>query len=629
MKFREDLIISPEEIEIISLPEKFPASKVAEKIRLPLKSNIKDRIDLDLTPYLKLPISLKGKRGIDWVFLIAPTQSAKTVFLQIVVADTIDQSPGTLIYILPDRVSARKSLKEKLIPMIMLTPDLRKHIIGNYKRSLNLESLTLDNMTIYPAWAGSLASLSSTPALIVILDELRLMGLSIGDESNAIKLANDRLTTFRRFGLAQGFGVSTPSVEKDLLHKQVTNPTHLVLHWHIKCPTCKKYQLLDFFKNIHFNKITKKAECLCSFCNFIFDDTDNKMGLNKDGIYAPEKSIIYDNGSLATPIDLKGTIVCWYDSLVSPFRPFQMIWNEFISTKDDPNEYKNFWQCWLAKFWIKDISSTSVNKLKERRSQYRLGDIPEWTRVLTAGIDTQDTGFYVTVRAWGSGRKKFLVDAFFIDCKINIADSKEIYDLLYRDLETRIYTNKKNERWAIGLYAIDTGGHRTQEIYKAAKNLNRIILVKGVGETQKTTIKFSSDLNLYLVRTEEYLEETEIICQSDDFLLPENIHEDYLKQYVNIRKVEDTNKKGDTKIIWKKIGQCDYRFADIHNFICLDIDTSLGTFRRELEKENFMYNPIIKRIEEEAKLNLENGSIELSNNYESPNEIYEIGEFNY
>ena len=140
--------------------------------------------------------------------------------------------------------------------MIQATPDLLKH--AKKTRALTLKSVELDNMTIFPSWSGSLATLSSTPAKKVILDEVRLMKLQIGEESNAIKLANDRLTTFRAMGLAQGYMVSTPSVEGDLLHQQLTVPGTKVFRWHHRCGNCGSVELLDFFKNIKFDPDTKE-----------------------------------------------------------------------------------------------------------------------------------------------------------------------------------------------------------------------------------------------------------------------------------------------------------------------------------------------------------------------------------
>ena len=123
-KFSED------EIQILYLPERIPAEEVAKKIRLPIKANFSERIDLDLTPYLKLPISLIGKPGVISIFIIAPTQSGKTVFLQVFVADAILQDPATLMYVLPDETSGKKALNDKVIEMIKNTPELFAHTTG-------------------------------------------------------------------------------------------------------------------------------------------------------------------------------------------------------------------------------------------------------------------------------------------------------------------------------------------------------------------------------------------------------------------------------------------------------------------------------------------------------------------
>ena len=99
-------------------------------------------------------------------------------------------------------------------------------------------------------------------------------------------------------------------------------------------------------------------------------------------------------------------------------------------------------------------------------------------------------------------------------------------------------------------------------------------MVKGAHETQRITIQYSKDYNLYLVRTSEYLEETDTRSQQENFLLPCDVSKDFLAQYCAIRKTENQNKKtGEVKTVWKKIGQNDFRMADVHAFIVLDIPT--------------------------------------------------------
>lgn len=613
----EEVKISREELNILYLPERISAIEVAKKIRLPYKSNILSKIDLELTPYIKFPISLKGNGQVKWVFIIAPTQSGKTVSLQVAIADAIDQDPGTLIYINPDEVLSKKNMHGKVIEMINNTPCLKEHTQGVKKTSRS--EIELDNMTIYPAWAGSLATLSSIAAKTVILDELRLMKLMIGDESNALKLANDRLTTYLHMGLGQGFGVSTPSVEGDLLHQQLTVPSTLVLKWAVKCENCGKVQVLDFFKN---KKIIERNgeeiyKCTCVACGHDFDDSDQKRKMNSTGRYVIETN----SGLLDLPPELPDRVLCWYDSMVSPFRSFQAIWQEFKKTKDKLHDFKNFWQCWLAKFWIDDISKTSVDELEKHKVEDIVGVVPEWCKLLTAGIDSQKSGFYVVVRAWGANRRSRVIDAYHLECRLPIADENDVRNIIKRDVTNRIYTTLENKKWQIGMYAIDTGGNRTKQIYAGTSGLERIIWVKG-RDNQNVTINYSKDYNLYLVRTIEYLDETEEKSFSDNFEIAKNITKDFLRQYVNIRKTRKVNKNtNEVTYIYKHIGQFDYRMADIHSFICLDIPTSEGTFRKELEQLDFSFNPIIKKIEEEAKETIEG----LNDEREKLDE-YDIGE---
>ena len=613
--YKVKIKISQEELDILYLPKRLSALEVAKKIRLPQKANILSKIDLELTPYLKYPISLIGNTQVQWVFIIKPTQSGGTVFLQVAIADSIDQDPGTLIYINPDETLTKKNMKEKVINMIDETPDLAKHKIGIKKTSKT--GIELDNMSIYPGWAGSLGTLSSVAAKRVILDELRLMKLMIGDESNALKLAGDRLTTYLHMGLGQGFGVSTPSVEGDLLHQQLTVPGTLVLKWHIKCDNCGKTQVLDFFRNKKIVNITdadgstrEVYKCVCLECGYEFNDSDQKKKLNSTGFYAVE------GGSLELPQKLPKRVLCWFDSMVSPFRSFQAMWEEFKQTKDKLHDYKNFWQCWLAKFWIDDISKTSVEKLEEHKIEDACGVVPEWCKVLTGGIDSQKAGFYVTIRAWGENRITRLVDAYFLECRLPTSHASDVRRIIKRDVTDRIFTTLKGDKWKLGLYAIDTGGNRTKQIYEGTAGLERIIWVKG-RDNQNLTISFNKEIGLYLVRTVEYLDETEEKSFSESFELPYDVPKEYLRQWVNLRKTRKINRNtNEMTFIWKHVGQFDYRMADIHSFICLDITTSVGTFRRELEKPDFFFNPLIRKIEDEAMSVQETMDSEDSENYE-------------
>ena len=555
-----------------------------------MKGNVLGRIDLALTPYIIEPLERVGDHRVKWLGAVAPTQSGKTVFLQGALADMIDQDPGPALYILPDEKSGRKHVEKKIIDVIKETPCLAEHMTGR-ARDISKQGIELDNMTIWPAWAGSNATISSFAMKRVFLDEVRLMPLTQGDESNAIKLAGDRLTTYMDMGLAQGYIVSTPSIEGDLLHQQLSVRGTLVLRWHVPCPECGKYQRLEFFENLIYNREDKSVKCLCKFCGGEFRDDDKKVSWNANGVYAPEDAVIFDNGELAEPYEICERMFYRWSSMESPFRSFKAIWTEYLITKDKIQDYKNFIQCWLAEFWVEDISKTTIENLSTHQGKYTKRDIPVGTKVIMGGIDTQDDGFYVTMRAFGSNKKTFLIDEFFLPCPIETATQEEITEKLGRDVMDLVYASAAKEKWRPALVGIDTGGHRTKMLYNVCSNFQRMIMVKGK-DNQTATWSYNKDLNLYLVRTCEYLDETELRCESDSWLLPANVSADYKRQFCNIRKVKEQNKKnGEIKVIWKKIGQCDYRFADIHTFICLDIPTDRGIIRNMLEDNSFKMNP--------------------------------------
>jgi len=609
--------LSSEELEWLRVPKRVPAETVIERIRIPFKSNVFDSIDLKLTPYLREPLSYVGDPDVQWIGIFAPTQSGKSVFLQGAVADAIDQDPGPLLYLFPDEKSGKKQLKEKITSMIELSPFLSAHTTGR-ARDISKQEINLDNMTVSVGWAGSLATMSSTPYKRCVLDEVRLMKLEVGKESNAIKFAGDRLTTYLDMGIGQGYMVSSPSVKGDLLHQQLSVPGTLVLNWHVPCPSCGEYQELDFFKHLKFHE--GRVKCLCLYCGGEFKDDDKKIGLNSRGVYAPRKAKINLDGTLVEPYD-KHQRMFFHWAIETPFRSFTRIYNEYLATKDKIHDYKNFWQCWLARFWIEDVSKTSSLALKKRRIDYQKGNVPKGVKLLTAGVDTQDNGFYVTVRGWGEGRRTWLIDEYFILCNVHVSTSAEVGLLFDRDVFERIYVGAGKEKWRIAFCAIDTGGHRTKEVYDAVGTMPNMLLIKGAHATQAAPYTYNKDLNLYHVKTSEYLDETELRSDTVEWFLPENVSDGYLTQFCNIRKTIERNKKnGEEKVIWKKVGQCDYRFAEVHSFICLDIPTVHGVLRYEIEKSDFKLNPCL--LEEE-------NNREVQDSHYNPRQEYDIGGFDW
>ena len=569
------------------------ATEIAKKIKFDRSKNVYEELDLTLTPYLVPLLELIGDNRVELLGALASTQSAKTVFLQAALSDSIEQDPGSFMYIMPDETTAERGCEEKLQSVINHTPSLAKHKTKRVT-DMNKNQITLDNMDVYVAWGGSPQSMNSLPMKRVAWDEVRLMPLTIGTESNAIKLGWDRLTTYLDMGLAQGYMASSPSTEGDLLHQQLDIKGTVVLEWQVPCPVCGEFQRLDFFENIVYIKEYDRVECQCKHCKGVFPDGNKKREWNNKGVYAPVGTRVNKDGSLEQPYKLSKRMFFWWDSLVSPFRDFRRIWDEFVTTRDKPHDYKNFWQAWLAKFWIEDVSKTNAQSLELRKAPYVKRSIPPIS-VLLAGGDTQDNGFYINQWGFAPNKKCYLVDEYFIDCPISTTTSEDIEFKLNRDVIERVYKDPSGTAWRPFLFALDSGGHRTKALYAAFKKLKRSILVKG-NNTQSQSIIYSKNESHYNVRTCEYLEETERLCMSDSFHLPTDVSRDFLSQFVAMRKKQNTNKRtGETKVEWIKKGQCDHRMASVHAFICLDIPLDVGELRSEIEK-GLIFNPVPKKV---------------------------------
>lgn len=583
-------IVSPLELEALTLPTRYSALDIAKKIRVPLKSNVLEEIDLKYTPYLIEPISLIGDDICNYIIIIAPTQSGKTVFLQVAVADTISQNPGTTLIIFPNEKDGKAALEEKYIGMIEESEFLHEYILFPKKTNLSTTKIKLKNMTIWPAWSGSLGSMSSKAVRVIIIDEIRLMKKVIGKESNAIQLAEDRLTTFKAFGQGQFYGVSTPAEEGDLLHGQTTANDILVLFRMLCCQNCGKYYKPNYFKHVLPNLDKYNLSFVtCPFCKEKQQEGRLKVDLNRNSGYGIPKE---HHGKLSLPPikDLRQEkMLFWYDSISSPFRTIKEINKKYRSTKPKIENYKNFIQGWLAMFWKQNVSITTEEILKKRKKKgHRRGNVPLGVKFLTAGVDAQDAGFYVTISGWVNSKISYLVDHYFIKCHKDTTTPERTKTTLDKRLNSR-----KWGKWMVSLWGIDIAdGDRTDELREATADFDRCINIIGAPITQVTNIVYYEKLNYYRIKRHSYLDETDIWASTDGNYLPEDVEQDFLTQFPNAQKIKEIKEKDGSDIItWKKIGQNDYRMAKVYDTEMLDIEIDNFTLRDTLDDESFTYNP--------------------------------------
>ena len=62
---------------------------------------------------------------------------------------------------------------------------------------------------------------------------------------------------------------------------------------------------------------------------------------------------------------------------------------------------QNFVNSWLAEPWEDTKLKTTEDLVMERQTELSELVVPEWTKLLTAGVDVQENSLYYTIRAFG------------------------------------------------------------------------------------------------------------------------------------------------------------------------------------------------------------------------------------
>ncbi len=73
-----------------------------------------------------------------------------------------------------------------------------------------------------------------------------------------------------------------------------------------------------------------------------------------------------------------------------------------LDSKDDPEKLQNFVNSWLAEPWEDTKLKTNADLVMERQTEYEELVVPEWAKLLTAGVDVQENCLYWSIRAWGN-----------------------------------------------------------------------------------------------------------------------------------------------------------------------------------------------------------------------------------
>lgn len=446
-------------LEYLKPPENITVSEWADKYRL-LDSKvtaIPGPWRTDYVPYLKDIMNEFNNYETEEIIFVKPTQVGGTEALQNMVGYVIQQDPAPTMIVYPTDKLAESISDNRLKPMLLSTPTLRMRYKESESSKLEYQ---FEGMYLSLVGSNSPSSLASKPIKYLFLDEVDKYPGASKREADPISLARERTKTFHN---SKVFITSTPTLKTGHIWQAKDN-ADIEKHYFVPCPHCHEYIEL-VLKQIKFPDEegmsyadrAEEAVYVCQKCGCIITDYDKPKMLEGGEWRTVRQNTKYSR-----------RVAFWMNTLYSPFVRFSQIAKEFLFSHKDPDRLQNFTNSWLAEAWEDTKLKTSADLVRDRQTNLDPLIVPDWAKLLTAGVDVQETSVYYSIRAWGD----YLTSQ-------NIAHGQLHNWAEVEKVMNREYKKADGSGYLVSLALIDSGND-TDSVYEfCANNEEWALPVKG------------------------------------------------------------------------------------------------------------------------------------------------------
>lgn len=587
----------------LSKPEQLTVSEWAEKYRvLDESSSLPGRWSNDVTPYLVEIMDCFNDPYIVYINFCKPTQVGGTEALINMLGWVITQNPSPVMIVYPTDDLAKDISTEKLQPAFSKSQVLKDKFYKNSSKELKLK---FSGMTLYLRGANSPSKLASKAIKYLMFDEIDKMGGASKKEASPYSLAVERTKTFNHS--RKIYTCSTPTLKSNYIWK-LHEAADVIRHYFVPCPHCGELIELKW-KQIFFDKDESKkmsieerastARYVCQECACIIDDKLKPSMLRQGQWKDMSRKCVGKPKSISF----------WINSLYSIFVNWHDAVKQFLEAKDDPEQLQNFINSWLAEPWEDSKLKTSEDLVMERQTDVCEFTVPEWTKLITGGVDVQENCIYWTIRAWGD----------FITSQ-NICHG-QVYS--FEELERVMnlqYEKFNGERFVVNLALIDSGNN-TDEVYDFCANTSDWALpCKGSSNPMLSHYKMSKvnkesskayGMNLVMVDGGKYKDMIAGRMQKENgsgsWMVYQGCDEEYAKQVTAEHKVNVKN-GNNSRLEWvKKSSHADNHYLDAEVYAMAAADIlgvrtlhlqSVETEIKAESKENNQHVPEEKWIKE-------------------------------
>lgn len=467
------------------------------------------------------PMLAATESGVHIITVMCCTQLMKTALLENIFGYFAHLDPCPILLLQPKESAAKDFSKERITPMVRVTPVLRKLLGGNSLKS-SKETLLYKSFTggfLALAGAGSPDNLARRPVRVILADEVDKYPVT--REGDPIALAEERTATFGLNWLS--IRACSPTVEDEsrIADSYADSDQRRAS---VECPHCAHRQFPDFFKHVHWTKDDdgrhrpETARLHCESCGVAWSEGDRLRSLKtirwhqtrtfeccgvrqsplmeyenvwRDGDdtavdrvwswSADERHAVYRAlcrccGALPVSNVHAGFQA---SKLFSPWQKDKPsdIAGKYLKAKGDPDKEQAWWNTQMG-LPHRPVHGKAIqlDVLLARREVYG-AEVPDGVAVLTAGIDTQDNRLEIEVVGWGRDEESWSIAYDVIEGDLETPEPWERLDAYLQ----QIWRRADGRGFVIKAACHDSGGSHSQKVYDFAKArlARRIWAIKG------------------------------------------------------------------------------------------------------------------------------------------------------
>jgi phage terminase large subunit GpA-like protein len=406
-------------------------------------------------PYQRGILDAFHEPGVEIVVVQGSSQWGKTSCAVNIVAYHMAWDPCPILVVAPTVDPLAKDFaRNRLDPVIAASPALAAVVSRRRSRDTSNTTLakTFRGGNVAIGGANSAASLAQRSVRLLVLDEVDRYPAELPGEGSTIEIALKRTTAYRR--RRRILMTSSPTLRGAVIDAWFKRGD--MRRFHCPCPSCGHMHPYQWANVRWVDHDPSTARLYCPACGYAIDDAERLAVLGR-GEWRADKPERADRAIVSFHI--------W--EAYSPLSSLAEIVTSFLRARTaqragDRSEMHTWMNTTLGEpVDPDDGEGVEPHTLLLRRESYGAElEAPMGVCAITMGVDVQDDRLEVLVVGWGPGEEAWLVDRGEIPGDTSRPEP-------WADLDRLLAAEYRHPAGTLPISStcIDSGGHRTSEVY--------------------------------------------------------------------------------------------------------------------------------------------------------------------